>query len=129
MAASVQDQAHLAGLYETGEDACLFSANADVCAMIQSEVAEIELGTSDAPSVMVAVACMAQGLNATLQAAEKHKFQRYRAVVMETLRPNEARMMQNMEADELVFAKDLSIALAREMPRPDAQFAQSVADL
>ncbi|MFW2541084.1 class-II fumarase/aspartase family protein [Primorskyibacter sp. 2E107] len=101
-----------------------------------------------APSVLKALAAHAQGLNATLQGAAVHSQQRdgaawftewltlpqlvltatasltHTASLAQTIRPNTDSMQATLDSTGgLVLAEALSFALARQMPRPEAQAA------
>ncbi len=131
----------------------------DLIAMTQSELGEIALGGSGAsstmpqkqnpvgPSLLVALARVLHGLEATLKGAAMHRFQRdgaawftewmvlpqivlgaataaHRArVLAEGLTPDSGRMAQALGGDALLFSEALSFALAERMPRPEAQAA------
>lgn len=99
-----------------------------------------------APSLLVAIARQSAGLNTTLQSALVHRQQRDAAAWMsewlslpqlilltaralnvaqdlaKTLAPNPAAMSSAIDATQgMVFAETLSFALAKEMPRAEAQ--------
>ncbi len=99
-----------------------------------------------APSLLVAIARQSVGLNTTLQSALVHRQQRDAAAWMsewlslpqlilltgralsvaeelaKTLKPNPAAMTAAIEATQgMVFAETLSFALAKDMPRAEAQ--------
>ncbi len=131
----------------------------DLIAMTQSELGEVSLGGSGAsstmpqkqnpvgPSLLVTLARVLHGLEATLKGAAMHRFQRdgvawftewmvlpqivlgaataaRRArALAEGLRPDPVRMNAAIGGDGLLFAEALSFALAARMPRPEAQAA------
>jgi 3-carboxy-cis,cis-muconate cycloisomerase len=130
----------------------------DLVLMAQSGIGEIALsatGSSStmpqkqnpvAPSVLVALARHAQGLNMTLQGAGVHRLQRdgaawftewltlpqlvqscaaaltHAQTLGTSMGPNATAMRANLDAtDGMLLAEALSFALAGDMPRPDAQ--------
>lgn len=130
----------------------------DLLLLTQSGIAEVQLGAPGgsstmaqkqnpvAPSVLVALAHQANGLNATLQSAGLHRQQRDGAAwftewltlpqlclslaaalnqttqMLATLQPDGAAMRATLErAQGLLFAEALTFALTNRMPRPDAQ--------
>jgi len=131
----------------------------DLIAMVQSEVGEVNLGQSGAsstmpqkqnpvaPSLLVALANTARGLEVALQTAATHRFQRDGAAwftewmvvpqivlgaaaaaraaraLTENLAPNRSALAAPLSGDHLLFAESLSFALAKTMPRPEAQAA------
>lgn len=131
----------------------------DLTALSQSEVGEVALGGSGAsstmpqkqnpvgPSLLVALARMLHGMEATLKGAAMHRFQRDGAAwftewmvlpqivmgaatgarrarsLVDGLTPAPARMAAALDGDGLIFAEGLSFTLAARMPRPDAQAA------
>jgi len=132
----------------------------DLLAMTQSGIDEVKLGASGGsstmpqknnpvlPSLLVAIAHHAVGLNATMQAALIHRQQRDGAAWMmewmalpqlvmvtaralsaalelaENVTPDAARMAALLDdGSGLIHAEALSFALARQMPRPEAQEA------
>ncbi len=132
----------------------------DLALMAQSGIGEITLGGAGssstmpqkqnpvAPSVLVALARHAQGINATLQGAAIHRQQRDGAAwftewlclpqlvlscaaaltqsvtLAENMAPREAEMAETLDSSGgLLLAEAISFALAETMPRPDAQAA------
>lgn len=131
----------------------------DLIAMTQSELGEITLGGSGAsstmpqkqnpvgPSLLVALARVLHGLEATLKGAAMHRFQRdgvawftewmvvpqivlgaataarKASALAQGLSPDPGRMAAAIGGDGLLFSESLSFALAGRMPRPDAQAA------
>ncbi len=132
----------------------------DLILATQSGLSEVVLGGSGgsstmpqkqnpvAPSVLVALARHATGLNATLQGAALHRQQRdgaawftewltlpqltlttaaalrHAADLCETLRPDPDAMRATLDGTGgLLLAEALSFELARHMPRPEAQTA------
>ncbi len=131
----------------------------DMIAMTQSDVAELRLGGAGAsstmpqkqnpvvPSVLVATAHTVHGLNAILQEAAMHRFQRdgvawftewmvlpqivlgaacaarHAAQCVPGIAPVPDVMLNTVTKDGLLFSEALSFALANIMPRPDAQIA------
>ncbi|THH37123.1 adenylosuccinate lyase family protein [Aliishimia ponticola] len=129
----------------------------DLIALAQTEVGEVTLGGAGAsstmpqkqnpvaPSALVAIARLCQGLHGVLHGAAMHRFQRDGAawftewmalpqIVMgaaaaaqhghklaEGMQPNPARMAAHLQGDGLLHAEALSFALAAQMPRPEAQ--------
>ena len=131
----------------------------DLIAMTQSELGEITLGGAGAsstmpqkqnpvgPSLLVTLARVLHGFEATLKGAAMHRFQRDGAawftewmvlpqivlgaataarrgrILVGDLRPDPARMAATLGSDGLLFSETLSFALAARMPRPEAQTA------
>lgn len=131
----------------------------DLISLTQSDVAEISLGASGAsstmpqkqnpvvPSVLLAVARVVQGLEATLKGSAMHRFQRdgaawftewmvlpqivmgaasaarHAAGLAPQIAPDAARMGAVLGGDGMLFAERLSFALAAQMSRPEAQAA------
>lgn len=100
-----------------------------------------------APSVLVALANAGRGLDVSLQAAATHRFQRDGAAwftewmtvpqitlgaaaaaksargLAETVTPNRNALAAPLSGDHLLFAESLTFALAKTLPRPEAQAA------
>lgn len=131
----------------------------DLIAMTQSELGEVTLGGTGAsstmpqkqnpvaPSLLVTLARVLHGLEATMKGAAMHRFQRDGVAwftewmvlpqivlggataarrarsLAEGLRPEPARMAAALDGEGLIFAEGLSFAMASRMPRPEAQAA------
>lgn len=131
----------------------------DIVSMTQSDVGELTLSGTGAsstmpqkqnpvqPSILMAVARTARGLEHGLQASATHRFQRdgaawftewmvlpqivlaaataakTAATLVQCLSPSVPAMRKVLTQDGFLFAEALSFALAEQMPRPDAQAA------
>lgn len=131
----------------------------NVMGLTQTDVGELRLGAAGAsstmpqkqnpvvPSVLLALARMVQGLEATLKGAAMHRFQRdgaawftewmvlpqivlgtataarHACAMVPQIAPDIDRMRRALSGDGLMFAEGLSFALADRLPRPDAQAA------
>lgn len=132
----------------------------DLILAVQSGIGEVRLGSGGSsstmpqkqnpvgPSVLVALARHAQGLNGTLQGAALHRQQRDGAAwftewlvlpqlvlscaasltharkLAEAMQPDAAAMRATLDATGgLILAEALSFRLAEDMPRPEAQAA------
>lgn len=148
------------GAWITRTSAALGKMGEDLLLATQSGLAEVRLGGAGAsstmpqkqnpvaPSVMVALARQALGLNATLQGCALHRQQRdgaawftewmtlpplclslasgliHAQAMAERLQPDPDAMRATLETSQgLLAAEALSFALAARMPRPEAQAA------
>jgi 3-carboxy-cis,cis-muconate cycloisomerase len=151
--APIADIAHACGAVTNA----LAKMGEDLTAMTQAELAEVSLGGTGAsstmpqkqnpvsPSVLVAIARMAHGLEATLNGAGVHRFQRdgaawftewmvlpqivmgaaaaarHAASLGTTMQVDAKSLSRKLEGDGFLFAENLTFALTEKMSRPEAQ--------